>query len=67
MKGVHTAYYLVHSLGGGHDFHDLTMRIPAKVAGKIVLCDRGVTARVNKSLAVVLGVVIVITIAVTVF
>ncbi len=25
---------------------------PAKVAGKIVLCDRGVTARVNKSLAV---------------
>ncbi len=25
---------------------------PAKVAGKIVVCDRGVTARVNKSLAV---------------
>jgi subtilisin family serine protease len=25
---------------------------PAKVAGKIVFCDRGVTARVNKSLAV---------------
>ena len=25
---------------------------PAKIAGKIVLCDRGVTARVNKSLAV---------------
>jgi subtilisin family serine protease len=25
---------------------------PAKVAGKIVLCDRGVTARINKSLAV---------------
>ena len=25
---------------------------PAKVTGKIVLCDRGVTARVNKSLAV---------------
>jgi subtilisin family serine protease len=25
---------------------------PAKVAGKIVLCDRGVTARTNKSLAV---------------
>jgi subtilisin family serine protease len=25
---------------------------PAKVAGKIVICDRGVTARVNKSLAV---------------
>lgn len=25
---------------------------PAKVAGKIVLCERGVTARVNKSLAV---------------
>jgi subtilisin family serine protease len=25
---------------------------PVKVAGKIVLCDRGVTARVNKSLAV---------------
>jgi subtilisin family serine protease len=25
---------------------------PAKVAGKIVLCDRGVTARVNKSVAV---------------
>ena len=25
---------------------------PAKVAGKIVLCDRGVTGRVNKSLAV---------------
>lgn len=25
---------------------------PAKVAGKIVLCDRGTTARVNKSLAV---------------
>jgi len=25
---------------------------PARVAGKIVLCDRGVTARVNKSLAV---------------
>jgi len=25
---------------------------PAKVAGRIVLCDRGVTARVNKSLAV---------------
>ncbi len=25
---------------------------PAKVAGKIVLCDRGITARVNKSLAV---------------
>ena len=25
---------------------------PAKVSGKIVLCDRGVTARVNKSLAV---------------
>ena len=25
---------------------------PAKVKGKIVLCDRGVTARVNKSLAV---------------
>ena len=25
---------------------------PAKVAGKIVLCDRGVSARVNKSLAV---------------
>jgi hypothetical protein len=25
---------------------------PAKVAGKIVLCDRGVTARVNKSFAV---------------
>ena len=25
---------------------------PAKVAGKIVLCDRGATARVNKSLAV---------------
>jgi Subtilase family/Fibronectin type-III domain/Peptidase inhibitor I9/PA domain len=25
---------------------------PTKVAGKIVLCDRGVTARVNKSLAV---------------
>ena len=25
---------------------------PAKVAGKVVLCDRGVTARVNKSLAV---------------
>ena len=25
---------------------------PAKVAGKIVLCDRGVNARVNKSLAV---------------
>ena len=25
---------------------------PAKVAGKIVVCDRGITARVNKSLAV---------------
>jgi subtilisin family serine protease len=25
---------------------------PAKIAGKIVVCDRGVTARVNKSLAV---------------
>jgi subtilisin family serine protease len=25
---------------------------PAKVAGKIVVCDRGVTARINKSLAV---------------
>ena len=25
---------------------------PAKVAGKIVLCDRGVNARINKSLAV---------------
>jgi len=25
---------------------------PAKIAGKIVICDRGVTARVNKSLAV---------------
>ncbi len=25
---------------------------PAIVAGKIVVCDRGVTARVNKSLAV---------------
>jgi hypothetical protein len=25
---------------------------PAKVAGKIVVCDRGVTARVNKSLAI---------------
>ena len=25
---------------------------PAKVAGKIVLCDRGINARVNKSLAV---------------
>ena len=25
---------------------------PAKVAGKIVVCDRGVTGRVNKSLAV---------------
>ncbi len=25
---------------------------PAKVAGKIVVCDRGVNARVNKSLAV---------------
>ena len=25
---------------------------PAKVAGKVVVCDRGVTARVNKSLAV---------------
>ena len=28
---------------------------PAKVAGKIVVCDRGVTARVNKSLAVQQG------------
>jgi len=29
-----------------------TVLDPAKVAGKIVVCDRGVTARVNKSLAV---------------
>jgi hypothetical protein len=29
-----------------------TVLDPAKVAGKIVVCDRGVTARINKSLAV---------------
>ncbi len=34
------------SLDGGNELD------PAKVAGKIVLCDRGITARVNKSLAV---------------
>lgn len=34
------------SLDGGNQLD------PAKVAGKIVLCDRGTTARVNKSLAV---------------
>ena len=28
---------------------------PAKIAGKIVVCDRGVTGRVNKSLAVLQG------------
>ena len=28
---------------------------PAKIAGKIVVCDRGVTARINKSLAVQQG------------
>ncbi len=31
---------------------DVVVLDPAKVAGKIVVCDRGATARVNKSLAV---------------
>jgi subtilisin family serine protease len=42
-----TAVRLCYSSADGGNFLD-----PAKVAGKIVLCDRGVTARVNKSLAV---------------
>ncbi len=34
------------------DNADVAVLDPAKVAGKIVVCDRGVNARVNKSLAV---------------
>jgi hypothetical protein len=42
-----TAIALCYSSADGYNGLD-----PAKVAGKIVVCDRGVTARVNKSLAV---------------
>ena len=37
---------------GAEDTGGASVLDPAKVAGKIVVCDRGVTARINKSLAV---------------
>ena len=33
LAGVDTAYYLVHSMSGGPNFHELDMRAPAPSAG----------------------------------